>query len=235
MKVTYTIPIALLLSIAGCVFSGRSSCSEVPRKLTQETAAGKETPILQIRNLNVSRGTILVEYRVGNPFSHDIWVAEDASTSGRTEGQSAEQRIVDGTLYIDFRFDVDKDIISAEHAFTRYRRLAAGQSHSGMIVLDLPVRNNFYAYWVYGFGRPEEDVVLHRLVLTVGYFVEDLPNLLSESAQRDWMVPGLHYWQPKSSDPSIAFVSHVWEGLRFEQSVQAAVDDINIAAAVPAD
>jgi hypothetical protein len=193
--------------------------------------ANGELRLVAIERFVVAENELRLDYRVNNILSQDIWVCEDASIWDRNDRPTVQARIMGETLWIRFHFEIP-DNISTEEMFARYRRLPAGQSRPGTVLLPLPVVSNFPADWLRGFDRPKEPAVLRRVVFEVGYFAEDLPALVSQGGKRGWLVPGLHYWQPKSSDPNIVLMGDWWQGRHLEQSVQATIDDVNIPAEV---
>jgi len=138
--------------------------SQLPREKAPEKGP---CLMLDIESLTVTEKALTLDYRVSNRFLDDIRVCQDIDVYGRDH---VETRIDAETVWIKLRFDLSRNTFQSPPAIAKYLRLAPGESHSGRIVLDLPIKN---ASPVYHFGedrKEHEQIVLHHAVFEVGYF-----------------------------------------------------------------
>ena len=155
-----------------------SGCSN-PGQIQEYMARKKEPPkMIKIQDIKVTEETLTLDYRVSNPFDDDIRVCHAAWVYGNREVQHATTRIRDNTVRI-ILGNVVKDRNARELRVTqnprpveKYVRLAPGESYSGRVVLDLPIRDYSLEPAPHS-RRPREenmDITLRRTVFEVGYF-----------------------------------------------------------------
>jgi hypothetical protein len=223
--------IVLILSFLmhGCSCTPTSEHAKAQGEQAQAASEKATPPLVQIKSLGVGPKEMWLAYRVTNPSNHDIWVAEDMGDYVREEGQTAELKIKNETLYVDFHVVIPPGW-NMRTVFTRYRRIPPGQSRSKTMTLPVPVQSNSLEREGWDGSR-----VVRRVVLDLGYFEEDLPTLISESVKRGFRPREVHLfaWHPTSDDPDLAWVEQDWGGLSLEQSAQACFQGVNIPAAQP--
>ncbi|MHC4119822.1 MAG: hypothetical protein ACYSWO_20175 [Planctomycetota bacterium] len=166
----YTFLFACPVFLSGC-----SGSRQIPEDL-----AGEAEPLgmIQIQNVLLTDKTLALDYRVSNPFDSDIRVCHAAWVYGNLDVRHATTRIRDNTVRIILgsvvnNSDVEKDpVIQDPPPIAKYVRLAPGESYSGRVVLDLPMRD-YSLEPAPRSRRPREenvDITLRRAVFEVGYF-----------------------------------------------------------------
>jgi hypothetical protein len=199
--------------------------------------------VLEIENLTVTDESLTLDYEVTNPFTSNIWICKDVDDFGRYD---VETRIADGTLQIELRGDLEANWYITRIVYAKYRRLSPAESHSGRILLKLPVRNGSPRYDFGESGKEQKLMVLHRAVLKVGYFEKDFRNIASEKFSKgEWptneeacielllqLDPGAERYP---SSHNIVYLPHWWPGLSREKSAKVVVTDVDIPCSVVVD
>jgi len=156
-----------------------------------------------------------------------------------------ETRIDAETVRIRLRLNLERNIVLWVGIISKYRPLLPGESHSGKIVLNLPITNASPVYSFNEFGKKREQVVLHRAVLEVGYFEGDLFNTLSEMIERGKRdttgnihlqmearyLPKIKY--PQSRDA--VYLPGLWSGIGMEKCAKVVVTDVDIPCSIAVD
>lgn len=144
---------------------------------------------LTVEDIDIARGKLRLVYLVRNGSPYDIWICEDTihdnkrrrskGTGGKsvkpkeiTDPKNAETRIVDGTLTIRLRNRLECNRTICIPFDERYRRLAPGETYSGEIVCDLPVRNWSPVYSWRPVFSPRVPIRAKRVTLEIGYYTE---------------------------------------------------------------
>ncbi len=215
-----------------------------PRNPAYEEEASKERGkrMIRIENVAVAEKTLTLNYQVSNPFKYDIWVCEDVDIYGNYD---VETRITPGTLHIRLCFHLECNLVFEMGVFAKYRRLLPGESHSGKILLNLPIRN---ASPVYRFDEDRtkyKQVLLQRAVFEVGYMegrdinaalemvkrikrdIPDANNIVNMPKVRDEIADGQSH--------TFAYVPHIWPGLSREISAKVVITDVAIPCSVVID
>jgi len=225
--------LAFLLLFAGCRKDGQVSKEQPPEK---------EAPsIITIEDLATTERDLTLDYRVANPFAYDIWICEDIDTKGKCD---VETRIELETVLMKLKFKLCSNIFRNPLAIGEYLRLAPGDSHSGRIILELPVRNASPVYVFHEDGKSRKQVMLHRLVLEVGYFEGWVMDEVAEGIEKIKRDPN---FRATEIEPVIVEETqagqlrrllrpnHIWPGLAWEKSAKAVMTDVNIACSVVVD
>jgi len=152
--------------------------SQLPK---EKAADNEQCGMLKIENLTVTEKALTLDYQVVNPFMDDIWICEDIDTEGKYD---AETRIDAETVWIKLRFNLESNFLRDPPAIAKYLRLPPGESHSGRIILDLPVRNASPVYAFREDRKRRKQIVLHRAVFEVGYFEGEFVNRVSEQIEQ---------------------------------------------------
>ncbi|MCX5644787.1 MAG: hypothetical protein NTZ17_08885 [Phycisphaerae bacterium] len=235
-----------------CPSTGKTPDTKIPTQMpTPDSLAQKgpdptkkaEPKVLEIQRLAVMDKSVTMNYRVSNTFPEDIWVCEDIDGAGLYGGHTAvETRIVDDSLKINLLGNLERSLFFEKNVWARYRRLPRGQSRSQTIVLTVPVGNYSPVYWAEIPRAPKKTIVLHQVMLKVGFFKEDLPGLLAQAKERNWPFLSWDrprtpvYTPPESKDPNVVFIPYPWQGTRIlEQSAQVDISDVNVPARVAAN
>ena len=203
---------------------------EVDRRFQKESGQ-----LLEVERFALTEENLTLDYRVTNTFPRDIWVC--TSLDGfKPEGEAFfERRIIDQTLRISCRGNLEHNAFIVGEGHAIYRRLAPGQSRSGSILLDLPIRPISPVHFDFNdLFVPEKSVILNQVVLEIGYFSEDLAALMSESSERGWQLlnPGPAVLEMQRNDPNIALApyrSSWWDGLVMEQSARVVIPDVRVS------
>jgi hypothetical protein len=199
--------------------------------------------MIQIENLTVTEESLTLDYRVSNPFTYHIWICEDVDDYGRYD---VETRIADGTLQIELRGDLEANLYISRVVYAKYRWLSPGESHSGRILLKLPVRNGSPRYDFGEFGKEQKRVVLHSAVLKVGYFEKYVWNIAWEKYRKGerptneevcmdlllQLAPGA---ERRPHSDNIVYLPHWCPRLSMEESAKVAITDVDIPCSVVVD
>lgn len=238
--IVYTFLLACSVFLSGC-----SRAREIPQDRTPE----KETSrMIQIQDLTLTDKTLTLDYRVSNPFDDDIRVCHDTNVYGNQEVQHVAARIAGETLWIKLRSNLDESIVlSNPSSIAKYVRVPPGESYSGRILLDLPIRD--YSRELRRDGKEHEEIVLHRAIFEVGYFGPKLNKFfdtVSEMIKEEGIEPKtivLGKYHYLDNDPLIAeemldgqsrevlYVGFTLEG--DEESVKVVLTDVAIPCFVP--
>lgn len=229
----YVILLACSLLLSGC-----SSNRQTNKDKTQEKVASH---MIKIQNLEVTEKTLTLDYAVLNPLDQDIWVCEDIDIYGKYD---VETRIDSETVLIKLSFNLPINMFREPGAFAKYRLLSPEESHSGKILLNLPIRNASPVYNFHEDGKKHEQIVLHRAVFEVGYFEGNLEKVLLESiykGKRDPTNEQLYFEmlmlvQIQYADSgNTVYLHHRWPGLSMEKSAKVVITDVNIPCSIAVD
>ena len=136
-------------------------------ELPEEEAPEKGAPsMIKVESLTAEEKVLALNYQVTNPFPYDIWVCEDIDIQS---GCPVDIRIDAETVYIKLTYRLQSNMLRDPPAYGKYRRLLAGEPHSGKIRLDLPITNISPVYYFKERGKSRKHVVLHRALFVIGY------------------------------------------------------------------
>ena len=165
----YTLLLACSVFLSSCCRAKQSPEALAPEK--------KPPQMIQIRNLTLTDGTLTLDYRVLNPFEDDIWACYDLWVHGERDVQNTATRIDGETVRIKLRFNresVGGAVFRDPLAIAKYVRLSPGESCSGRILRNLPIKD-YVSEW--GAEHTEHKaVVLHRAVFEIGYIAKFGPE-----------------------------------------------------------
>lgn len=240
----YVFLLACSVFLSGCRRSSQPSKEEAPAKSVEKIPEKKACHMIKIENLTVKEKTLTLDYQVSDPFLHDIWFCEDIDTKGKYD---VETRIDAKTLWIKLRLNLESNAFICPPAIGKYRRLLPGESHSGRIVLNLPIRNASPVY-VFGENRKEHNqVFLNRVVFEVGYFEGELINMISEAIEKFKRETPNEDLQKLKIEPLIVeeikdgqllkflYVTYTWAGPSMEKSSKVVITDVDIPCSVAVD
>ena len=166
----------LLLSIclldAGALFAG-APCQYCTRYDETQEESGLR---LMLTKYEVTGQRLELQYKTRNNTDHDIWLCDSAKVITKPEQRFEVYMAEDGiSLLIRKRHDVPLLRLWFTSPRGRYIRLPAGQEHIESISLTLPIQP------VATFSelpKMQEVVYARRLVLEIGYYLEDLPEMI---------------------------------------------------------
>jgi len=217
------------------------ACSVLLNGCRQRSHPSKAFHMIKVQNIEVTEKTLTLDYQVSNPFAHDIWICEDIDINGRYD---AETRVNAETVRIKLCFNLECNILLEEGIMAKYLRLSPGESHSGRILLNLPIANASPVYDFHEDRKIHKQVVLQSVVFEVGYFEEDLLNMLSDSIEKGKREPTneelyvealmLEEIQQAHSHNTV-YLPHLWSGLRMEKSAKVIITDVNIPCSIVVD
>lgn len=158
-----------ILLICSVVSGGCRRRDQASEEKTEEER-GKR--MIQVQNIKVDEETLMLDYRVSNPFRSAIWVCTDSNEDIDDDTCDVETKVISNRLQIRLHFNnLPSFSAFGPDYFAKYRRLSPGESHAGNIRLKLPVRN------ASPLGNPpEEKGTKHRQILSarvafgMGYF-----------------------------------------------------------------
>jgi hypothetical protein len=192
--------------------------------------------LLEVESFSLTKESLRLNYRVTNVLPHDIWVCVNIHQRENQDSEwSVETEVGGGSLLIRRRGNLkQKCFVTAGDVYAVYYRLPPGASRSDTALLLLPVRSQSPVAFR---ARSVCPVVLNRVVLELGYFGEELRELLpkTDPSQPYTRVHRYGYFK----DPDTAFISYIiprrWEQLSFEQSVQISISGVNVPGLQGAD
>jgi len=225
--------ICLTTSLICSVMSG--GCSRRAQPPEEETAESIGQRMIHVENFTVTDKALTLDYRVSNPFGYDIWVCEDIDIHGRYD---VETRISPGTLNIKLCFNLECNVYLYRSVFAKYSLLEPGESHSGRILLSLPVRN---ASPVYGFAENRTELrqtVLNRAVFEVGYLkgevvdrtieIMRLVRLDDPNAKKADNMPEIKEEMIEGLSRKVAIVPQSWQEIDKEKCAKVVITDVEI-------
>ena len=162
----YIFLLACSLLLTGCWGTAKTLENHAPEK--------EASLMILIEDVKLTDKTLTLDYDVSNALADDIWVCEAPCVFNCV--RQATTRIDGETLWIEFRSKTEREtdiiVLSDPPGIAKYLRLRPGESHSGIIVLDLPIME--VPSGIYSLteerAKKRKQVVLHRAILEVGYF-----------------------------------------------------------------
>lgn len=246
-----TILLACSVFVGGCLS---------PDQIQQYAAVEKVPPaMIQVRSLKMAKDTLTLDYRVCNPFKDDIRVCHSTWVHGKQGVQKATTRIDGETVWIRLRFNTEKNIAVFVNppAIAKYVLLRPGESYSGKIPLDLPIRDYSREWQPYHEKgkqvKERKQVVLDRAVFEIGYLRTVGPNwskLLDSESERlktkavkprprilgpFYYLPGNPFLTEEELDGQLREVMYLMEHTSLKQREEAAevlFADVNIPCSV---
>jgi len=232
---------------------------QVPREKAAVGQApdNEECRMLEIQNLTVTEESLTLDYRVTNHFEDDIRVCEDIDILGKHGKWDVETRIADETVWIRLRLDYGRDpnVLRPPGYIAKYLRLAPGESHSGRILLDLPIRNAspVHRFWFRERRKKRKEIVLHRAVFEVGcfgvkwakFFDSVSERIKKEGIKTDPISSGLGMlltFEPLIREEiqdgrsrEVVYFTDMWPGLSEQESAKVDITDVKIPCSVVVD
>ena len=200
--------------------------------------------MIKIENLTVTKKALMLDYQVSNPFEYDIWTCDDIDIYGKDD---VETRIDSETVWIKLRFNLETNILLEEGLLAKYRSLSPGQSHSGKILLNLPIRNASPVYDFDDDRKKHKQVFLKCVVFEIGYFEGKHINRISEVLEKFKSVKSSKEIQNTRFNPRIEneiqdgksykflYCTNYWPGLDKEKTAKVVVTDNDIPCYVVID
>jgi hypothetical protein len=204
----------------------------------------KASKMIKIENLTVTEKALILDYQVSNPFEDDIWVCEDVDTYGKDD---VEIRIDIETVRIKLRSNLETNILREIAALAKYRLLSPGQSHSGKILLNLPIRNASPVYDFHEDRKKHRQIVLKRAVFEIGYFEGKYISRISEVLEKFKSGKSSYELQNTQFDPRIEeeiedgqsyqflYCTNLWPGPNDEKTAKIVITDNDITCSVVAN
>ena len=210
-------------------------CSRRAQPAEEETAESIGQRMIHIDNFTVTDKALTLDYKVSNPFEYDIWVCEDVDINGKYD---VETRLSTGTLNIKLCFNLECNVYLYNWVYAKYRLLKPGESHSGKILLDLPVKNDSP---VYGFAKHRTELrpsTLNRAVFEVGYLkgevidrfieIQRLIRLDDPSRKKADNMPEIKEEMIGEQLQKFAIVPCIWQDIEIEKSAKVVITDVEI-------
>jgi hypothetical protein len=226
---------------------------ELHGQIPTAVAIEKEPPsMIQIQNLSFTDKTLTLDFRLSNPFEDDIHVCYDASIHGKQGVQSAATRIEGETVRIQLLSNRERfPGFVNPYSVAKYIRLKSGESCSGKIVRNLPVKD-YVREWRES-RKEHKEIVLHRLIFEVGYFGSKWNKFLdswSEKIKKKEFEPKPKFFDPyyylsispliteETMDGQLREVMYISENDPFienEESAKLVVTDVTIPCSIVVD
>jgi hypothetical protein len=159
-----------------------------------------------------------------------------------------ETRIDAETVWIKLHSNLETNLLFETAVLAKYRRLSPGESYSGRILLNLPIRN---ASPVYDFNedrKKQKQVFLQRAVFAVGYFEGKHINRISVTMQKVKRKMSKEELQNTKFNPRIEeeiedgqsrkflYREHTWPAPRSrEKTAKLIITDVNIPCSLVVD
>jgi hypothetical protein len=129
------------------------------------------TIVLTGFDMNESR--LELQWNIKNDSDHDIWVCDDIKIHNNEINSEIFMNEDNKTLMIRRRFDVPYYCTMSSLYYAKYTRLRPGEKRPESLSLPIPVYH--FDLFVGMLSRAE---YAKRLVLEIGYYNEDLPELI---------------------------------------------------------
>lgn len=228
--VTFVVVVISMMIVQGC------SPGEGPATAVRSQARARPE-LLEVKQFSLTKENLRLDYCVTNVFPHDIWVCVTINHIVNQDSEfSVETELDDGTLWIRRRGNLKQEAqVTASYVYAVYHRLQPGASRSDAVLLPLPVRSRSPVRVT---GIPFNPVVLNRATLELGYFREDLRDLLPKEDRSEpyWLYHNRHF-NGYFRGPDTAFISYIsprrWDKLDLEQSMQITISDVNMPGRIP--
>lgn len=224
----------------GCGVESQISKEKVPEKELSQ--------MVDIQDHSLTDKTLTLDYQVTNIFNDDIWVLLEKNRSGFPY---AITRIDEDWIWIKQRYchEIVEPIDWANRLGRgEYLRLAPGESYSGKILPDLPIKDGFRELKD---NRKElKKVVAHRIILEVGYFGPQYSKMFRATAERFGIkgnldialshpyIPADFFLAETTRDGQsceIAFMWKRWPFLRLEESAKDFRTNVDIPCSIVVD
>jgi hypothetical protein len=241
--VAFVVAVSFMMIMHGCSprevpATATTSREEVVASAVRPATSGtdsREPRFLEIKEFSQTEEDLRLVYRVTNVFPEDIWVCAKINQRVDQESASAAATEIDGgILQIRRRGNMRQNAyVTAGEVYAVYHRLERGASRCDTVRSPLPARD--YSP-VRSTRLPLNPVVLHRVVLELGYFRENLRDLLPlKVPSQEYKIYRYGYFE----DPDTAFISYIrprrWDGLDLEQFVQITISHVDVPAKIPGE
>lgn len=232
----YIFLLATSVFLSGCRQRSQPSEEKAPEK--------KACQIIKVENLTVSEKALTLDYRVSNHFGYGIWVCEDICVD---DIYQVETRIDAETVWIRLRFNLESNFIPYRAAVAKYRLLLPGESYSGTILLNLPIRNDSPVYQFNEDRKKHKLIVLQRPVFEVGYFEGGPIGWLYVAMEKSRREMPIEELQNTRFDPRIEeeiedgqsrkflYCSQFWPNISDEKFAKVDITDVNIPCSLVVD
>jgi hypothetical protein len=215
-----------------------------------------------LAKLDVNDTTLELCYKIKNNSDHDVWICDSMMAANPNVYISYEVYLVEDakTLVIRKRLDLPwppRILEATDRYFGRYLRLQPGQEKIDSISLTVPIHTDY----LFGVERAYvEQAIASRLVLEIGCYNEDLPELIRniiEVAEKldctgfdsregyssdifrryfkglliSHQFGPLSHFNETHKDVSEEFLTFVTHGFLGEEVLQIAVEDMSIPCA----
>ena len=230
---TYTnlFPIFLL-----CLFLGMRT--QARPEIDSDAVMKTGDPTITVTKLDISDKTLKMIYEIRNDSKQDIWICEDINRNRATHFEVYLDEDAQ-TLTIRRRFEVPL-IPYVNQPFGCYVRLPTNESRTESVLIPLPVhRRTLFS----GSGLIQDTVYAVSLLLEIGYFTGDLPEMIRgvlEKAERNTdkkkdidladvrsMGSPLHfnrYNESLSQRDEQVIVAYTWQALKGERILSTRID-----------
>ncbi len=248
-----TIVYVFLLSCSALL----GGCSGERQTQKPPTAAKESPPMIKIDSLEVTDKTLTLDYRVSNPCADEIYICEASCVFHCVE--EAGTGIHADTVLITRCTKINGDTLFLVNPpdVAKYLRLRPGESHSWRIVLDLPILK--LPSGVYSLdedlANKGKRVVLHRAILTIGYFPPRYNRFFVNASATSMAEMGIKDGDMSVVSPDFGLridpyvVDEIQEGKsrrvlyigdnspsqELEESVEVLITDVNIPCSVQVD
>jgi hypothetical protein len=208
--------------------------------------------MVQIQKLTVTDANLILDYRVSNPFEDAIWVCYDLSARPKDDVQGVATRIDGEAVRIQLRCNIERvGGFVDPPPIAKYVRLPPGESYSGRIRRDLPIRD-YVREWQAG-RKEHKEIVLHRVLFEVGYFGPDCNEYFAsvfEWSKKEpdkykpvvvepfYVMSGAPFITEEPLDGKSREVLYTEKYLSFigkERSAEVLITDVNIPCSVVVD
>jgi hypothetical protein len=128
---------------------------------------------IELTKFDVNESTLELQWNIKNNSDHDVWICDSLNLSDKRSIEVFMDR--DGwTLLIRRRFDVPAHVLWPAPPYGRYTRLSPDERKSEYLSLTIPIPTDLHVFT----GKLSDAESARRLVLEIGYYDENLPELV---------------------------------------------------------
>jgi hypothetical protein len=162
--------VAIILLYSSSLLTPQAQAKHNETTLVNAKAGG---PTITVTTLDVGDNILRLRYDIANTSDQNIWILAGGGKANATVEVFMDKD--DQTLLVRDRLDLPMEYTALHNVNGRYVLLRAGQTRRESITLTVPVWPEF-VFW--GGRTPRGIEYATRLVIEIGYYYADLPEMI---------------------------------------------------------